>query len=50
MISQGRVSLPARNQNGASPREGRSALRLSPPYDACLARSGLRPDTPKGRR
>jgi len=49
MISQGRVSLPARNQGAATPRGGRSALRLSPPQSACFARSGLRPDTLKER-
>ncbi len=50
MISQGRVSLPARNQGAAASREGRSALRLSQPHSACVARSGLRPDTPRTRQ
>jgi len=41
---QGRVSLPARNQGAPAPRLVRSALRFSPTRDACVARSGLRPE------
>jgi hypothetical protein len=47
MYTQGRVSLSARNRRTAALRGVRSALRFSPTHDACFARSGLFPDTPR---